>query len=186
MEQPPRRVGKHLIGRFLLLRIAIGTTTLICCIVGSVFWIKNLGYELNEQRALALNVLNFGAISVTMSARFARKSAFGSRTFHGNPLAWWSYGIMTCLQIFITYTPGLNETIFSMDPLDGRQWGIVALFMVVTFVVMETEKAVRIYLTRLNYDTADVEYGPFDTVPKPDREPLPKEVDRFGRNELPK
>ena len=83
MEQPPRRVGKHLIGRFLLLRIAIATSTLIIFIIGSVFWVKDMGYDEKEERAQALNTLNFGAIAVTMSARFARKSAFNTRTFHG-------------------------------------------------------------------------------------------------------
>jgi magnesium-transporting ATPase (P-type) len=112
MDQPPRRVGKRLIGRFLLLRIAIGTVIMCLVTVGSVFWVKNEGYDkINEQRSQALNVLNFGAISITASARFARKSAFHSRSFTGNSLAMWSYVIMTVIQVFITYTPGLNSTV---------------------------------------------------------------------------
>ena len=111
MDQPPRRVGKRLIGRFLFLRIAIGTVILIVTTVGSVFWVKAEGYELPEQRAQALNVLSFGAVAVTMSARFTRLSAFHMRTFRGNAIANWSYIIMTVLQVFITYTPGLNSTV---------------------------------------------------------------------------
>ena len=187
MEQPPRRLGKRLIGRFLFLRIAIGTITLVACTVGSVFWVKDLDYSLEETRSQALNVLSFGAISVTASARFSRKSAFHPRSFHGNAVAAWSYVIMSGLQVFITYTPGLNDTIFSMASMDGPQWAIVALFMVVVFIVMETEKAVRRYLTALKYDTDDREYDPnFDETPEPDNTPLPTEVERFGHNELSK
>ncbi|EEC43755.1 predicted protein [Phaeodactylum tricornutum CCAP 1055/1] len=188
MELEPRRVGKRLIGRFLALRIAIGTITLVGCTVGSVFWAKDLGYTLEETRSQALNTLSFGAISVTMSARFSRKSAFHARTFQGNPIAWWSYMVMGLLQVFITYTPGLNDTIFSMAGMDGPQWGIVALFMVVMLVVMEAEKAVRNYLTALKYDTDDREYGIFDSEAdrKPDTTPLPDEFKRFGTNELSK
>ena len=187
MDQPPRRLGKRLIGRFLFLRIAIGTTILVACTVGSVFWAKELDYDLNETRSQALNVLSFGAISVTMSARFARKSAFHLRTFYGNPIAWWAYAIMAGLQVFITYTPGLNETVLSMKPMDGPQWGIVFLFMVVVFIVMETEKAVRRYLTALKYDTEDKEWDDrFDEAPAPDNTPLPQEADRFGNIELSK
>jgi len=102
MDQPPRRVGKRLIGRFLLLRIALATTVLVICVVGSTFWVRSMGYTENEQHSQALNVLNFGAIAVTASARFARKSAFNSRSIHGNKLAWWSYGIMVAVQVFIT------------------------------------------------------------------------------------
>lgn len=90
---------------------------------------------------------------------------------------------MTVLQAFITYTPGLNKTIFSMEPMDGTQWGIVACGMAIVFLVMETEKAVRNYLTSLKYDTDDLEYGVFDTPHQSDNTPLPAEADRFGRNE---
>jgi len=179
MDQPPRRVGKRLIGRFLFLRIALGTIVLVACTVGSVFWVNDLGYSLEESRSQALNVLSFGAISITMSARFARKSAFHMRSFLGNPIAWWSYAIMSLLQVFITYCPGLNDTLFTMDGMDGKQWGIVVLFMFVVLVTMEAEKAIRGYVTDLKYYEEDEgEENPHDTTP------LPAEADRFGKNEL--
>lgn len=180
MEQPPRRVGKRLIGRFLFLRIVIGTATLVACTVGSAFWTKSLDYDLQQRRSQALNVLSFGAIGVTMSARFARKSAFHMRTFTGNPIAWWSYFIMSILQVFITYTPGLNVTIFSMTGMDIPQWLIVGLFAVVVLLVMEFEKAVRNYVTEKKYYEEDVDDEPLPV----DVTPLPDEVKRFGKNEL--
>ena len=95
---------------------------------------------------------------------------------------------MTVLQVFITYTPGLNKTIFSQGPMDGWQWGTVALFFVVVFIVMEFEKAVRRHLTAMKYDTDDREYGVFDNESdrQPDNTPLPTEAQRFGKNELSK
>ena len=90
---------------------------------------------------------------------------------------------MTVLQVFITYTPGLNEVIFSMDPMDGKQWVIVAIASVIVFIVMEFEKCVRNFLTSMKYDTDDIEIGIFDENVEPDKSPLPSEVDRFGRNE---
>ena len=181
MEQPPRIVGKRLIGRFLFLRILIGTFTLVCCVVGSVFWAKDEGYSEEEQHSQGLNVLNFGAIAITMSARFARNSAFHRRTFHGNALAWYSYVIMLVLQVFITYTPGLNMTSFQMLPMDIWQWGLVLLGMVITFTVMEFEKALRNYLHELKYDVYDLELGPFDSRPHRTT-PLPVEIERFARH----
>jgi magnesium-transporting ATPase (P-type) len=187
MNKPPRRVGKRLIGRYLLLRIAIGTITLVATTVGSVFWSRELedgSLSLEKQRSQALNTLSFGAISITLSARFSNLSAFHPRTLRGNRLAWWAVGIMTILQVFITYTPGLNDVVFSMDGMTGAQWGIVALFMVVTFVVMETEKAVRRYLADLGEDTDDREPGLFDEVVTLDTSPLPDEFATFGKGEL--
>jgi magnesium-transporting ATPase (P-type) len=175
MSNPPRRVGKRLIGRFLLLRIIIATIVLVACTVGSVFIVRG-DYTLEEQRSQALNTLSFGAISVTLSARFAYNSAFHPRLLGGNPLCWYSVSIMSGLQVLITYTPGLNDTVFGMAPMDGMQWGLVAGFMCVIFVVMEFEKAVRRYLSSLGEDTDDKEFNEyFDAAPQHQDEntPLP-------------
>ena len=160
MDKAPRRIGKRIIGRFLLLRIAIATIVLVATTVGSVFWVQAAGYSLSEMRAQALNTLSFGAISVTLSARFAYNGSFHKRLLGGNVICWWSVAIMAVMQVFITYTPGLNSTIFGMSGMDGFQWGIVALFMTTTFVVMEVEKAIRRYLCSLGEDTDDAEYDP--------------------------
>jgi len=160
MEKAPRIVGKRIIGRFLLLRIIIATISLVATTVGAVFWVQSLDYSLDEQRSQALNTLSFGAISVTLSARFAYNSSLSGALLTGNPLCWYSVAIMAGLQILITYTPGVNEVVFGMAPMDGVQWGIVAIFMVVTFVVMEVEKAIRRYLSGLGEDTDDRDYNP--------------------------
>lgn len=74
--------------------------------------------------------------------------------------------------------------IFSMLPMDGFQWGLVVLFAVAVFVIMEAEKSLRNYLTFLKYDTEDKEYdGIFDDHPEPPHpQQLPSEVDRFGKD----
>lgn len=191
MDIPPRRVGKRLIGRFLFLRIIWGTFLLTVTSVGASFWALRLNnddsyglhYNSAQIRALALNVLSFGACGITMSARFSRKSSFHARSFQGNSLAWYSYAIMAGLQVFITYVPGLNEVVFWQDGMDGIMWGMVGLMFVVVLCGMELEKAVRNMLASMHYDVDDLEGGeenPHDTTP------LPDEVKRFGTNELTK
>jgi magnesium-transporting ATPase (P-type) len=174
MSLPPRKTGKRLIGRFLLLRIILGTIVLVATTVGSVFIVQN-DYELPQQRSQALNTLSFGACAITLSARFSYMSAFSLRTFTGNPICWYSISVMVGLQFLITYTPGLNSTIFQMGPMDGFQWALVFAFMAVTFTVMEAEKAIRRYLKNLGEDTDDREINPaFDAEFVPSREPLPR------------
>jgi magnesium-transporting ATPase (P-type) len=205
MSLPPRRIGKRLIGRYLLLRILLGTFTLTFLVVGSCFWIlsynpkdtfdyvfANLGgnceagcvfsndgnvtgackggpfpagvigqkmeYCLPDVRALAFNVLDFGAISVTLSARFAYNSSISPRIFRGNKYCWYSVFIVAVLQVFITYCPGINDTIFLMEGMDGVQWGITFLFMAIVFLVMEAEKALRRALKNSGSDTDDREF----------------------------
>lgn len=158
MNMPPRRVGKRLIGRFLFLRIIIGTISLTAAVVGSYFLVQSMDYDLKQKRAQALNTLNFGAIAVTLSARFAYNPSYTTAIFKSNKYTWYSVVIVFVLQIFITYTPGLNEKVFSMKGMDWTQWGIVCVSSFLVFVVMETEKGIRRVLLSKGVDTGDLEY----------------------------
>lgn len=162
MEVPPRRVGKRLIGRYLFLRIVLATAVLTTAVVASSFWTLALGYDLKAQRATAFNVLDFGAISVTASARFTYNSSCSLAVFRGNPSLIYSAIIVSVLQVFTTYTPGLNEVIFGMKGMDGIQWGITFIFMVIMFISMEIEKAVRRRLKVKGVDTDDAGESRFD------------------------
>ena len=189
MTMPPRKVDKRMIGRFLFLRIALGTFVLVLCTVGSVFWARDLYLKDNEvgsevyeneilplMRSQASNTLTFGACSITMSARFSYQNAFSTRSLYGNKFAWYSLLIVTVLQFAITYIPGLSTTVFSMGPMYAEQWGIVALLSFAVFIVMELEKALRRYLKSQQVDVGDSEYGIFDgEIPEPEQDiSLPK------------
>lgn len=193
MDVPPRRVGKRLIGRYLFLRIFIGTVVMVATTVGSVFWVqevfKNEGREYEDylplMRSQASNTLTFGACFITMSARFSYNSALHPRIFRGNKYAWYSVAITGTLQCFITYVPGVNNVVFEMGPMEGFQWGIVALFGVIVFLTMEAEKAVRRTLKLMGSDTDDKEYGFMDTPPQKTGDmTLPKGVSHLKLTEL--
>jgi magnesium-transporting ATPase (P-type) len=234
MDLPPRRIGKRLIGRYLLLRILMATFTLTCLVVASAFWLKRyndgghlfskedskdpnsvfdsatcnenfpggvdtyfslndfkdvvngaslddlydvygcermeLKYYLEHIRAVSFNVLDFGAISITLSARFTYLSSIHPRIFRGNIYAWYSVVIVVVLQIILTHVPGLNSVVFQMLPMDGRSWGIVIFFMIVVFIVMESEKLLRSYLKFKGVDTDDRQYGAFDNPTEGEKE----------------
>jgi magnesium-transporting ATPase (P-type) len=178
MSIPPRRVGKRLIGRYLLLRIILGSAVLTASVLGATFWIKAYGYPFAAQRAIAFNVLDFGAISVTCSARFTYNSSFHPRLFKNNVTIIYSIVIVSALQVFLTYTPFLNSVIFGMEGMDGIQWGITFLFVAVVFIVMEAEKWLRRYLRARGKDTGDIEFeAGFDQKiepPPPGTRLLPK------------
>jgi len=205
MEMSPRRIGKRLIGRYLLLRILLGTFTLTALTVASAFWLKgsNEGtndlcpedylkefkgnaarieecsddtYFLEDIRAIAFNVLDFGAIGITLSARFAYNSSFHPRIFYGNKYCWYSVGIVAVLQVALTHIPGLNSVIFQMRGMDGLQWGISFLFMFIVFTVMEAEKGVRRMLRAKGSDTDDLGYTVFDNI---DEATAPASSDRL-------
>lgn len=195
MNHPPRRVGKRLIGRFLFLRIALGTIVLVATTVGATFIAQSIfidegkTYEeyLPLMRSQASNTLTFGAISITLSARFSYNAAYHPRLFKGNPFCWYSVLIVTVLQVAITYIPGLSTVIFEMEGMTFIQWVIVFLAMIITFVVMELEKALRRHLMAQGADTDDAEYGVFDAPAEPNQDiSLPKGASHLNLTELAK
>lgn len=193
MDVPPRRVGKRLIGRYLFLRIAIGTVALVAATVGSVFWaqtvLRDMGKTPQEIDYLvhsqASNTLTFGACFITLSARFSYNSSLHIRLFQGNKYAWYAVGLTAVLQVAITYIPGMNRVIFQMEGMLGFQWGIVFLFGFCVFIVMEFEKAVRRHLSAQGKDTDDTQYGFLDAPATPNGDiTLPKGTSHLALTEL--
>jgi len=221
MQLPPRRIGKRLIGRYLLLRILLGTFTLTFLTVAAAFWLKGINegggdfcpvewktelkeedfesaeafakqiascakdkYFLEDVRATSFNVLDFGAIGITLSARFSYLSSIHPRVFFGNKYCWYSVVIVAVLQVALTHIPGVNSVIFQMRGMDGLQWGISFLFMVIVFLVMEIEKAVRRSLRARGSDTDDTEYGMFDNITEATAEPSKENLLPKGASKL--
>jgi magnesium-transporting ATPase (P-type) len=193
MDVPPRRVGKRLLGRYLILRIMIASVVMVAGTVGSTFWaqkvFQNEGMAYDDYlpliRSQASNTLTFGACFVTLTARFHYDSAIHIRVFQGNKYVWYSVAIVSVLQVFITYCPGVNSVIFKMGPMRGFQWGIVFLFGFAVFFIMEIEKTVRRRLHAKGEDTNDNEYGFLDAPPTIDPEiKLPKGTSHLKLTEL--
>ena len=61
----------------------------------------------------AFNVLVFAEIGYSVTTRFLKMSTFHPRVFRGNPLCFISMAVTAVLQVFLTYTPGVNA-FFSM------------------------------------------------------------------------
>merc|ERR1719223_30503 len=188
MDLPPHRVGKRLIGRYLFLRILLGTAVLITCVCLSVFWVQSKGgkFEIEPyKQSMAFNTLDLGAISICLSARFAYNSSIHPRLLTGNPGCWYSVALVIILQIMITYIPGLNDVIFQMAPMTGDMWGIAIAGMVITFLVMESEKALRRHLKAKGSDTDDREMGAFDRADdRTSHMHLPANAHKLGTAEL--
>jgi magnesium-transporting ATPase (P-type) len=140
-------------------------------------------------RAVAFNTLDFGAMSVMMSARFTYLSSVHPRVLTGNPAALASCAIVAVLQVMLTYIPGLNSFVFSMRGMDGIGWAIVFGFMFLVFVVMEVEKAIRRSLKAKGADTDDRADSIFDAAPKVATEAdmkMPKGASKLNLQELAK
>jgi len=200
MDVPPRRVGKRLIGRFLFLRIALGTILLVFVTVYAAFWAERIlsaePYNLDpfskasidRVHSQASNTLTFGACFVTLSARFSYQNSISIKVFQNNKFVALSIILTAVLQVMITYIPGLNGIVFAMAPMYAFQWGIVFLGGIIVFIGLEAEKAFRRYLKAQKYDTDDAEYGFLDgAIPEADQDiSLPKGASHLKLTEIKK
>jgi magnesium-transporting ATPase (P-type) len=185
MDMPPRRIGKRLVGRYLFFRIAVGTWIMITVVLLGTFWARGHGYDIDIQRSVAFNVLDFGAISVCLSARFSYNSSFHPRVFRGNALCWYSVVLISVLQVLITYTPGLNHVIFNMAPMPLDCWGITLAGMATVFFVMEVEKSILRMCKSNGEDTEDRNPSIFDErVQTSSSVDLPENASKLGLKEL--
>jgi P-type Ca2+ transporter type 2C len=166
MEKAPRSLGKRIIGRYLLLRMFVATVVMVATTVGSV-WLVQDEYSTYMEHSVALNTLSFDAIALSLSARFEYSSSLHPRVFRGNPICWYMVSLMVVLQVFITYTPGLNSTIFNMAPMDAKTWGWVLMCMGITFVTLELEKSMRRFLKSKGVDTSELLPDPTFDIPSP-------------------
>ena len=141
MNKPPRRLGKRLLGKLVLWRCFFVCTLLVCIVLGCYHWSLSEGRSLEKSRAEAFNVLVFGEIGYVITTRFLKLSTFHPRVFRGNPLCFGSMLLSAALQVFLTYTPGV-QWFFSMpDGMDGIQWARAIGAMIVVYIVVEIEKA---------------------------------------------
>ncbi len=158
----------------------------IVVVIGSTFWAQDNGYELDQQRSVAFNALNFGSISICLSARFSYNTSIHPRLFKGNAFCWWSVLIVVVSQIAITNIPGVNSIIFNMAPMDWTLWFVSLLSMLVAFLVMEAEKALRRFLKDRGSDTDDRDNSPIfdEKVVTDGHVHLPDGASRLGLEEL--
>jgi magnesium-transporting ATPase (P-type) len=141
MTRPPRRVGKRLLGKLVLWRCCFVSTIIVIMVLGMTAWAQSEGRSLPLQRAEAFNTLVFCEIGYALTTRFVKLSTFHPRVFRGNPWCFVAMGITATLQVMITYIPGLNNFFYMDHGMEGIQWARVMVCMVVTYIIVECEKA---------------------------------------------
>jgi hypothetical protein len=76
-----------------------------------------------------------------VTTRFIKASTFHKRALVGNKWAIWSILVTAGLQVFLTYTPGVNDFLHMGEGMVGISWARAMCAMVITYIVVEIEKA---------------------------------------------
>ncbi|GBF97304.1 carbonate dehydratase [Raphidocelis subcapitata] len=140
MERPPRPANKRLIGKLVIWRMLFVSHVIVALVLGSFYWGERQGYSLDVRRAEAFCCLVATQIGYFITCRFLKRTTLHYRVLFGNPLAYASIVLTVGIMVFFTYVPVVN-TFFNMAPLPGIPWARIAVSMVITYAVVEVEKA---------------------------------------------
>jgi len=90
-------------------------------------------------RAGAFNMLVFGEIAYALNCRYLDQTSWTMKQFTENKWAWVAIALTTVLQVFLTYTPGVQD-VFSNAPIDGVIWAMIAGLSMALFILIDIEK----------------------------------------------
>jgi len=153
MARPPRRKGKRLFGKLVMWHCVFVTAVIVTLVIAGFAW--NLrdnpkderrvsavtdDPRINEARAEAFNVLVFCEIAYALNCRFVKHTSINVKLITGNMWCWVAIAVTSILQIFLTYTPGVND-VFNNAPIHGASWARIAVAFLITFFSVELMKA---------------------------------------------
>ena len=145
MKRPPRDPEKPLMtlafGWLIVWQgLLLAGCTLAAFAVG-LHWYGRQGEGLQHAVTIAFMTLALAQVAHAFSARSQKHSAFSMRLFT-NGWLWGATLICVLLQLAAVYVPALR-TVLRTVPLNGADWGLVALGSLAPVVVVELVKAVQ-------------------------------------------
>ncbi|MBX3443439.1 MAG: cation-transporting P-type ATPase [Planctomyces sp.] len=146
MTRPPRDPAEPLLTPTLIVRILIVASIMLAGAFGSFRWALDEGMSENAARTVAVNVFVFVELFYLYNCRSLTRSIFqiGPLTNH-----WVLVGsaAMVGMQMLFTYVPLLNRA-FHSAPIGLDAWWRILLTGLGTYVVVEAEKGLRLWLKR--------------------------------------
>jgi cation-transporting P-type ATPase F len=135
MARPPRSPRRPLLTADLMRRIVLISVILVTAAFLMFQGLLDMGAPVAEARTAAINVFVFVQIAYLFSCRSLNRLRINGR----NHWLLGGVGLMTALQVLITYVPVLN-TLFHTAPLGVGTWLLILAAAVVAFLVVETDK----------------------------------------------
>lgn len=145
MNRKPRKTGSKLMSRhdvfqMTYVAILIAAVSLIIDI-----YLNNKGVGEVISSTTMVNTLIIGKIFYLFNIRTPKLAL--SKELFSNSKVFVFVGLMILLQLFLTYTPFMQE-IFSTGPITSLEWGLAVAAGAIVLVVTEIDKMIRIKLQK--------------------------------------
>jgi cation-transporting ATPase F len=139
MDRPPRDPRAPLLSPDIFKRIALVSILLSLGAYGIFLWLRRVHQvELEEARTAATTVFVLGEMFYLFNCRSLTRSMFEIGLFTNRPALWGSV-VMMALQWFFTANPLMNR-LFHSRPLSWQVWGLITLFGLALYGIIEIEK----------------------------------------------
>jgi len=143
MQRPPREPGQPILTFPLLMRTGLVTSMIVMGAFGLFLYERRvLGSEVTVAQTVVLNVIVMIETVYLMNCRSLLHSMFHLGMF-SNPWIFVGIPCMIGSQFLITYAPFMNR-LFHTAPIDGNAWLRILIVALITFVVVEIEKSLRV------------------------------------------
>ena len=101
---------------------------------------QNRGLPVAHASTLAVNCMVAVEIAYLFNTRTGIRSALGLTALRATRPTWVAIGVLLLLQLAFTYWQPLQR-LFTTQALDGGDWLMVGLSAVLTFLIVEADKA---------------------------------------------
>lgn len=139
MDRPPRDPRAPLLSPDIAKRIGLVSLLLSIGAYGIFFWLRRVEQaSLQEAQTAATTVFVFGEMFYLFNCRSLTRSMFEIGLLTNRPALWGS-AAMVALQWFFTASPLMNR-LFHTRPLTWQTWGLITLFGLALYTIIEIEK----------------------------------------------
>lgn len=149
MDRPPRAPDAPPLTLYMVWRIVFTSCILMLAALLLFDWELKNGGNLRLARTVAAATIVVGQIAYLFNCRFLKASSLTTRIFSGNRSIYVAIGILAILQLIYTYVPWFQEIFDTASP-GVRDWILILVMGVASFLVIELDKAGERWLSRRN------------------------------------
>ncbi|HWP00847.1 MAG TPA: cation-transporting P-type ATPase [Methylococcus sp.] len=147
MRRPPRPPEEPILSGLLLWRVAFVSGLFVAGVFGIFLLAQKEGSSVEEARTYAVNTLVALETFYLFNVRHLGATALSSKRLFANRVAWIAVLTVLVLQAIFTYAPFM-ERFFDTRPVDFVHGAEIFGIGFLLFVILEVEKALRLWLQR--------------------------------------
>jgi magnesium-transporting ATPase (P-type) len=151
MKRPPRPRNQPILTGELIWYVLMVSFLFVCGVFGMNAYALDQGYSIETARTIAVNTLVAMEIFSLFFIRNFHETDFRWDLVKGTPMIWLAVLLVSILQLAFTYMPFM-QNVFSTEALSLKDLLLIFAVGVVLYVILETEKQLRLRSIRSRID----------------------------------